>query len=455
MEQFYFDDQLIEHLRELVEQKEFRQIKELLSEVEPVDIAEKLEDVEPTELVFFFRLLPKDMASEVFELIDFDTQQLFLNHASDSEVAALLEDMSDDDRTELFDELPAKTVKKLLRHLSQEERRTANQLLGYPADSAGRIMTPEYIDLKAQMTAQEALTRIRETASTKETIYTCFVTDAYRHLMGTISLEDLLMADPTSPVGEIMDLTPIWATTTDDQEEAARLISRYDLHTLPVVDSEERLVGIITFDDVLDVIEEEATEDFELKAGVSPMDEDYLDASIWTLVRKRFTWLIICIVAESMTSSVLRHYSSVVQQAVALTFFVPLLIGTGGNSGTQSATLMVRSMTLGTWEWSHLGQILKRELLTGLCLGIVLGTLAFGRAWLLAPPFAVMVAVGISLACVVVLGNLIGTFLPLLALALKTDPAVMSGPLITTAVDVLGLAVYFQIARFCLAKFGV
>lgn len=448
-------NELIENLRDLTRQKAFRQVKEQLSTFDPVDIAEQLDELPPAELVFFFRLLPKDMASEVFELIDLETQQTFLNHAGDDEVAALLEDMSDDDRTELLEELPAKTVKRLLKNLSPGERSVANKLLGYPAESAGRIMTPEYIDLKDSMTVGEALAKIRRVADSKETIYTTFVTDSGRHLIGTVSLEDLIMAGLNDRVRDVMELAPFWAYTTDDQEDAARLLSRYDLHTLPVVDTEERLVGIITFDDVLDVLEEEATEDFELAAGVSPMEEDYLDASLFTLVRKRLLWLIICIFAESLTSSVIRHYEGVIGSAVALSFFVPLLIGTGGNSGTQSATLMVRGMTLGNFRWRQLGGLLIREAAVGLMLGLALGLLAFGRAWLMHPPLAVMLAVGIGLCGVVMVANLIGVLLPLLARALHIDPAVMSGPLITTTVDVVGLALYFQVAKHCLALFGV
>ncbi|WP_273140414.1 magnesium transporter [Jonquetella anthropi] len=441
------EHELIEQIRELIQAKEFRRAKEILSGVEPVDMAECLGLLPPAELVFFFRLLPKDMAIDVFELLDTDVQQTFLRHASDKEVAVMLEDMSDDDRTELFDELPAKTVKELLRQLSPQERALANRLLGYPQDSAGRIMTPEYIDLKAAATVQEALDRIRQTAPNKETIYTCFVTDPYRHLLGEVDLEDLLLADPDALVGDVMDPAPIWILTTQDQEEAAKVISQYDLYSLPVVDSEERLVGIITFDDVLDVVEEEATEDLELHAGIQPMDEDYLDASVVTLVRKRFTWLVICIFAESLTSAVLRYFEPVISQAVTLTFFVPLLIGTGGNSGTQSATVMVRSITLGTGSWRNAGETILRETGVGVTMGVVLGILGLLRAVSLGVGLPVTLAVGVALAAVVLMGNLVGTLLPLVGHSLGIDPAIMSGPLLTTVVDVCGLMVYFGIAQ--------
>ncbi|MBP3836055.1 MAG: magnesium transporter, partial [Pyramidobacter sp.] len=330
------EKKLLWEVETCIQQKRFREAKELLSDMEPIDIAEGLEDLPSAQLVLYFRLLPKDLAVEVFEMLDFDEQERFLAHATGDEVTEIIEEMSDDDRTELFDELPATTVKRLLLKLSPEERRLANTLLGYPEDSAGRIMTPEYIALKAHMTVKSALERIREKARSKETIYTSFVTDEGRHLLGAVELEDLILADPDAEVIDIMNGDPVSVATSADQEQAAQIISRYDLHTLPVVDSEKRLVGIITFDDVLDVVEEEATEDIERMAGIEPVEEDYLDANLFTVARKRFVWLVICIITEALTSTVLKHYSPLTQHVVSLTFFVPLLIGTGGNAGTQA-----------------------------------------------------------------------------------------------------------------------
>ena len=430
-----------------IAKKNFREAKELLSDMEPADIAEGLEGLSSAQLVLFFRLLPKDMAIEVFELLDFDEQERFLSHASDEEVREMLEEMSDDDRTELFDELPAGTVNRLLLKLSPEERRVANALLGYPDDSCGRIMTAEYVVLSASMTAKEALAHIRSKAYSKETIYTSFVTDSERHLIGSVELEDLILAAPTTLVSSIMNDMPVSILTTNDQEEAARTISRWDLHTLPVVDKEKRLVGIITFDDVLDVVEEEATEDFERMAGIEPVDEDYLDANIFTIARKRFFWLIVCIVAEALTSTVLKHYSPVIRHTVALTFFIPLLIGTGGNAGTQAATLMIRGMAVGEIEWSNVGRILLRELGTALLVGGVLGAIGLGWAYFQGSGAGVAITVALGVLTVVIVGNLSGTVLPLLARLARFDPAIMAGPFITTVVDVVGLIIYFEIAR--------
>ncbi|MBQ4489733.1 MAG: magnesium transporter [Pyramidobacter sp.] len=440
------EKKLLWEVETCIQQKRFREAKELLSDMEPIDIAEGLEDLPSAQLVLYFRLLPKDLAVEVFEMLDFDEQERFLAHATGDEVTEIIEEMSDDDRTELFDELPATTVKRLLLKLSPEERRLANTLLGYPEDSAGRIMTPEYIALKAHMTVKSALERIREKARSKETIYTSFVTDEGRHLLGAVELEDLILADPDAEVIDIMNGDPVSVATSADQEQAAQIISRYDLHTLPVVDSEKRLVGIITFDDVLDVVEEEATEDIERMAGIEPVEEDYLDANLFTVARKRFVWLVICIITEALTSTVLKHYSPLTQHVVSLTFFVPLLIGTGGNAGTQAATLMIRGMTVGEIQWKNLGRIIAREAATGVLLGSALGLLGLARAWMIGTGYGVAVTVGLGVLLVVLIGNLAGTALPLLARALHIDPAIMSGPFITTVVDIVGLIVYFETA---------
>ena len=440
------EKKLLWEVETCIQQKRFREAKELLSDMEPIDIAEGLEDLPSAQLVLYFRLLPKDLAVEVFEMLDFDEQERFLAHATGDEVTEIIEEMSDDDRTELFDELPATTVKRLLLKLSPEERRLANTLLGYPEDSAGRIMTPEYIALKAHMTVKSALERIREKARSKETIYTSFVTDEGRHLLGAVELEDLILADPDAEVIDIMNGDPVSVATSADQEQAAQIISRYDLHTLPVVDSEKRLVGIITFDDVLDVVEEEATEDIERMAGIEPVEEDYLDANLFTVARKRFVWLVICIITEALTSTVLKHYSPLTQHVVSLTFFVPLLIGTGGNAGTQAATLMIRGMTVGDIQWKNLGRIIARETATGVLLGSALGLLGLARAWMIGTGYGVAVTVGLGVLLVVLIGNLAGTALPLLARALHIDPAIMSGPFITTVVDIVGLIVYFETA---------
>lgn len=437
-------------MESLVAEKSFMKAKEILSTIDPVDIAEGLEILSPSMMVLYFRLLDKDQAIDVFEVMDSEEQQKLIEHVTDSEVAEIIEEMSDDDRTVLLDELPAKTVKKLLLQLSPEERKLANRLLNYPEDSAGRVMTPEFIDLKAQMTAEGAVSRIRSIARRKETIYTCFVIDEARHLQGVVELEDLIMAEPHTEVESIMEDEPIHALTTTDQEDVARLMSKYDLHTIPVVDKEDRLVGIVTFDDILDIVEEEATEDFERMAGIQPVEDSYLDVNIFTIARKRFLWLVVCIITEAFTSSVLKHYSLTIETVVTLTYFIPLLIGTGGNAGTQASTLMIRGMTVGDIKWKDIGRILARETATGLLLGCALAVLGFCRAYMLGTGPGVGLILTLAIVAVVLMGNLAGTILPLIARAMKVDPAIMSGPFITTIVDVFGLIVYFEIARIVL-----
>jgi magnesium transporter len=308
-------------------------------------------------------------------------------------------------------------------------------------------MTPEYIDLKADMTASEALQHIRREARSKETIYTCFVMDSKRHLLGTVDLEDIILAQPETPVSALMNEDPISVETGTDQEECAQIMSRYDMHALPVVDSEGRLVGIVTFDDVLDIVEEEATEDFERMAGIQPVEEGYLETGVFTLARKRLPWLVICIAAQAISSSVLSSYSFLIQSVVPLTFFIPLLIGTGGNVGNQSSTLVIRGMTLGDIEWKNLRKVFLRELLTALLLGLPLGVLAIGRAYMLDTGPEVAMVVALALVAVVIVGNMAGVILPIIARLARIDPAVISGPFITTTVDVVGLVIYFEIAR--------
>ncbi|HRW87355.1 MAG TPA: magnesium transporter [Thermovirgaceae bacterium] len=439
-------DRLYSHIERLLQEYRFPETKEALSTMEPADISEMLVGSPRAKMVLIFRLLPKDLAIEVFEHMEGSGREELLASFTEEEAAEIIEEMSDDDRTALLDELPAKTVKKLMQHLSPEERKIANRLLNYPEDSAGRIMTAEYIGLKASMTVVDALQHIRREARSKETIYTCFVMDRERRLKGVVDLEDIILAQPETLISDLMDDDPVHVRTTMDQEELARLMSRYDLHVIPVVDLEDRLVGIVTFDDVLDIVEEEATEDFERMAGIQPIDEKYLDTGVFTLAGKRLTWLMVCILTQALTSSILKYHESSIQSVVALTFFIPFLIDSGGNTGTQSSTLMIRGMTLGEIEWGNIGRVFMREAFTGLMLGAALALFGVFRAITLGTGTDVAVVVAVSLVAVVLIGNLAGVILPFAARALRFDPAIVSGPFITTVVDVVGLLVYFGIA---------
>ena len=440
-------EKFLSSVDKLFERRQFKSLKELLAVMAPADIAEILADKSPTERAFLFRLLQKDQAIDVFEFMEGTEREELLANFTDSEAASIIEEMSDDDRTALFDELPAKTVKKLILHLSPHERKIANTLMNYPPDTAGHIMTPEFIDLKESMDAEAAIDRIRATAANKETIYTSFVMSPDRRLRGTVHLEDLILAAPETPVTEIMDANPVFVSTSDDREEAAGIMSRYDLQTLPVVDSEERLVGILTFDDIIDVIQDEATEDFERMAGIRPVEESYLDAGVMTLSRKRLTWLLVCIVTQLFSTTILEHYTFALESVVALAFFIPLLIDTGGNTGTQASTLVIRGLTLGEITSRDMWTVLIKEALSGIILGSILAVLASLRAWSMGTGAGVAITVAISVVGVVMMGNLVGALLPFAAKKMKIDPAVMSGPLITTVVDVLGLLLYLEVAR--------
>lgn len=444
-------EHIVDDVNELYGEKRFRELKELLSGMEPADIAEILSDKAAGERALLFRILPKDMAIEVFEFLEGQEREELLHSFTDTETAAIIEEMSDDDRTALFEELPAKTVKKLLAHLSPEERRLANTLMNYPEESAGRVMTTEFIDLKESMTAEEALVRIRRTAAKKETIYTTFVVSPDRKLKGTLHLEDLILASPETPVQELMDDQPVFVETSTDQEDAAQTMSKYDLQSLPVVDLEKRLVGILTFDDILDIVEEEATEDFERMAGIQPLQDDYLDTSITSAVRKRLPWLLVCIVTQFFSSSILEHFTFALESVVALAFFIPMLIDTGGNTGTQASTLVIRGLTVGTIQMKNIARVLGREAVAGFMLGIVLAAFGALRAWFMGTGAGVAIVVAISVTAVVVTGSVIGALLPFIAEKLKIDPAVVSGPFITTVVDVAGLLIYFEVARRILA----
>ena len=443
-------EQLLADVEKLFERKQFKSLKKLLSAMEPADVAEILEEKPTTERIFLFRLLPKDLAIEVFENLQGSEREELLNSFTDTEVAALIEEMSDDDRTALFDELPAKTMRKLLAHLSPEERKLANALLNFPSHSTGRLMTPEFIDLKESMTACQALDRIRSTAAKKETIYTTFVMGPDRKLKGTVHLEDLILAAPDTPITVFMDELPVHVSTDTDQEEAASTMSKYDLQALPVVDKEDRLVGIVTFDDILDIVQDEATEDFERMAGISPVNEDYLDAGVLTLSRKRMTWLLVCIFTQFFSSFIMERYSYALESVVALAFFIPLLIDTGGNTGTQASTLVIRAFIVGGINKKDFFKVISKEMTTGFILGSFLAVLSSLLAWRMVADVRVVATVAISVVGVVMMGNVVGAFLPFAAKKFNIDPAVMSGPLITTVVDILGLMLYFEIARFVL-----
>jgi magnesium transporter len=446
------DMELNEEIQVLISEKKFDKLKEIVKSTHSVQIAALFSDLGTVDIALVFRLLEKDVAIEVFEYLDVDEKERLLNALQDAQVIELLNQMSPDDRTELFEELPAKVVKKYLSLLTPEKRKIAYELLGYQKGTAGRLMTPAFVDLKEHQTVEQALAHIRETAPIKETIYYCYVMSPLRHLVGFVSLRELIMASPSQLVREIMHTDVVKVSTDDDQEDVARILSEYDLIAVPVVDRETRLVGIITYDDILDVVEEETTEDIHLMGGLSktPADDKYIDLTISGSVRKRVGWLIFLVILGSLSGSVIKVYSDILDTLVALSFFVPMLINTGGNAGTQSSTLVTRAIAMGEFSGEYVWKVIAREGITGIILGGLVAAFGFGRVYITEGDIVIGLLVAISLVVIVIIANIVGVLLPLVAYKLKFDPAVMSAPLITTIVDVVGLLAYFQIARIFL-----
>ncbi|MEI6616696.1 MAG: magnesium transporter [Cyanobium sp. ELA507] len=430
--------------------------KLLLQPVQPVDAAEAIGSLPRTLQALAFRLLPKDEAIEVYEYLDPAVQQSLLERLRSGEVLELVEEMSPDDRVRLFDELPAKVVLRLLAELSPAERRVTAQLLGYEAETAGRLMTTEFIDLKEFHSALQALDIVRRRARDTETIYSLYVTDASRHLTGMLSLRDLVTADPEVRVGDVMTRDVVQVSTDADQEEVARVIQRYDFLAVPVVDREQRLVGIVTVDDVIDVIQQEATRDLYAAGALQAGDEDdYFQSNLFTVARRRVVWLLVLLLANSGTSAVIASHQQVLSQVVVLAAFIPLLIGTGGNVGAQSSTVVIRGLSTKRIQTLGLGKAIGRESLAGLLLGLLMMLVVLPWAAHVSGSWLVASAAAISLVAITTLAATAGAALPLLFDRLGLDPALMSAPFIATATDVAGVFIYLQTASWLLGHSGL
>jgi magnesium transporter len=417
-----------------------------LAQADTVEIAEELERLPRERRAVPFRLLAKDRALDVFEQLDPSVQQELLEGLRDANVLQIFEGMDPDDRARLTEEMPAKVARRLLAGLSPNERRLTATLLGYPEDSAGRLMSPEVASLRAAMRAGDALDRLRRTGRSAETIYALPVTDDRRRLVGVLGLRDLVLADPDRSIGDLMDTDVYSARVDADQEEVARLIREADLLALPIVDHEDRLVGIVTFDDAMEVLEEEETEDVARTGGAEPLGRPYLATSILQLARSRVVWLFVFIAAGAITVNVLAAFEATLEAEVTLALFVPLVIGTAGNTGAQTATTITRALAVGEVRLADLAPVVLRESSTGLFLGIVLAAIAFAPiALLVEQEIAMVVSATLVIACT--WASLLGSLLPLGAKRSGIDPAVMSVPLITALVDASGLVVYFLVAR--------
>lgn len=432
-------------LGDLVEAGDTTALTAWLSETGWLDIAEELSRLNPTETAFVFRLLPRDRAMAVFEQLDPADQQQVIAGLHDERVLQLIEEMDPDDRVRLLDEMPAKVANRLLADLSPDERALTTLLLGYPEESAGRYMSPEFVSLRASMTAADALAKIRREGLDAETVYALPVLDDQRHLIGVTGLRSLVVAPPNTRVSELMETDIHMVTTDTDQEDAARLVREAGLIALPVVDSEQRLVGVLTVDDAMNILEMEDTEDFALHGGHAPLNRPYLAVSAFGMARARGLWLLVLILAAALTVNVLQFFEDELDRVVALALFVPLLIGTGGNSGAQASTAVIRAMAVGEVRYSDLPRIVWREMRVGLLLGTMLAVAVFGPVSLLWDTDLAFV-VSITLILVCTWATIAGSALPLLAKRLGVDPAVVSAPVITTLVDATGLIIYFSVA---------
>ena len=437
-------------LQILLEQRNFEGAKIILGPVQPVDIAEAIEELPETLQVIAFRLLNKAEAIEVYEQLDPSVQQALIQDFRDQEAIDIVNQMSPNDRAKLFDELPPKVVRRMLSQLSPEERQTTSLLLGYQANTAGRIMTPKYIALKEDLTAVQAQERIRSLAKTSEVSYYLYVTDASKRLIGILSLKDLILAPPEQALGEIMTRDVIYAHTGTDQEEVAQLIQRYNLLALPIVDKENHLLGVVTVDDVIDILQEEATEDIYTMGAVQSDGDNFFQIGLIEVTKKRIPWLLVLLITNSITIVIMSSYETVLEEVIALAFFTPLLIDAGGNVGAQSSTVVIRGLSTNTLRDKKPSFIIFRELIAGGMLGIILGILVVVSIFLFLGKVEIGITVGFSLLSITLISAATGATLPFMFRSLGFDPTLMSAPFITTIVDILGILIYLNIAKVVL-----
>ena len=437
----------LEELLQLVEEKQFRRLRTLLDNMNWVDIAEFLDELGPEDTILVFRLLPKETAAEVFtELEDTDDQERLINALSDQELREVLDELYMDDTVDLIEDMPANLVDRILRNTGGSTRSQINQLLNYPKDSAGSIMTTEFVYLHPDATVEESFTRIRKVGLDKETVYTCYVTEN-RILLGVVTVRRLLLSPYETKIRDIMETNLLSVNTHEDKEDVAQMFSKYDLSAVPVVDGDDRLVGIITFDDAMDVMEEEATEDIEKMAAILPTDKPYFQTGVVETWKHRIPWLLLLMISATFTGMILGFFEEALAANAALTLFIPMLMDTGGNSGSQASVTVIRAMSLGDIEFSDVFQVVWKEARVGMLCAATLGVVVFVKVILIDQKSPVMAfVVALTIFATIVIAKLVGCLLPMLAKRLGFDPAVMASPFITTVVDALSLVIYFLIA---------
>ncbi|KDE66939.1 magnesium transporter [Fusobacterium necrophorum DAB] len=437
----------MENILEYLESNRLSELKNILNEENPVDIAEHFEDLSKEKTILVFRILQKDAASEVFSYLSPEKQEEIIESITDEELKRILDELFLDDTVDLVEEMPANIVDKILKNSSAETRKLINQFLKYPENSAGGVMTVEYVSFKNDMTIGQALSYFKNVGMDKEDTDICFVIDKTRHFLGIITLKQLILVEDDVPLVDAMDTSIPTVNTLDDQEDVADLFRKYDYNSIPVVDNENRLVGLITIDDVVDVIDQENTEDFHIMAAMEPSNEEYLRESIFSLAKHRIIWLLVLMISATATGIIIRRYESVLQSVVTLAIFIPMLMDTGGNAGSQSATLIIRGLALGEIKLSDIGKIVWKEFRVSILVGVALALVNFLRIYYIDQVgLTISTVVCFSLLITVIIAKVVGGSLPIVAKALRLDPAIMASPLITTIVDACALAIYFQLS---------
>ena len=441
---------MLEEVKVMLEERKFSKLKRYLEELNSADIPSLLEELNEDEVIVIYRLLNKDMAAEVFVELYSDLQQKLISYLTDKELKAVIDELFMDDTVDLIEEMPANVVKRILKSINKEDRKIINELLKYPEDSAGSIMTTEFVDLKENMLVEDAFREIKKDCVNKETIYNCYVLTLTRKIIGVIDLKTLLLADPKDKIKDLMDENVIKIYTLDDQEEVANKFDKYNEYALPVVDNEERLVGIITIDDAIDVMQEETKEDFEIMAAVTPSEDTYLKTSVFMHTKNRIIWLLVLMLSSAFTGMILTSYEEAFAAIPLLVSFIPMIMGTGGNCGSQASTLVIRGMAVEEIKLKDWFKVIWKEIRVAVIVGLALFVVNAIRIYLQYKDLKLCIVLGLTLIGTVVVAKVIGAVLPMFAKKLKQDPAIMASPFITTVVDLCSVMLYFQIATIIL-----
>lgn len=441
-------EELEEKFKELIKNKQLKEAKALIENLNEVDVAFLIDELDPTTGTVVFRMLPKDIAADVFANFDSEQQQAIIRSSTDAEIKAIMDELYFDDKVDMLEEMPSNVVNSLLKYSAPEERNLINQFLKYPENSAGSLMTIEYVSLKKEMTIEESFRKIKREGIDKETIYTLYVTDDYRRLIGILSLRELIVAPAETKISELMRSEVVYVHTHDDQEDVANIFRKYGFEAIPVVDNEKRIVGIITYDDIIDIIEAETNEDFQVMAAITPSEDEYLETSVLSLAKHRIMWLMVLMISSTITQRIIAGYESYLYSVAGLSTFIPMLMDTGGNSGSQSSTLVIRGLATGDIKPKDWYKVMWKEFRIAMVVGIVLSIISYFKIiYFDKMPNDIALTVSITLIFAVMTAKVVGGALPIAAHKLKLDPAIMASPLITTIADATSLIVYFILAQ--------